>query len=229
MKKTKKLLSIIAVILMILCMTIPVSAAGKINRSRATLLSRQTLQLEVLGTNSTTKWASSKKSVATVSNSGKVKAKKAGSATITAKVGKKKYSCKLTVESPKLNKKALSLTVGGTGTLKVTGTKQTVKWKSSRKGIATVNNGIITAKKAGTANIIATVLGKNFVCKVTVKNISAPNNTNPETPATEGEVWIPNSGSKYHKSSDCSNMKNPKQVTLDQAISMGYTPCKKCY
>ena len=31
MKKTKKLLSIIAVILMILCMTIPVSAAGKIN------------------------------------------------------------------------------------------------------------------------------------------------------------------------------------------------------
>ena len=50
-----------------------------------------------------------------------------------------------------------------------------------------------------------------------------------ETPATEGEVWIPNSGSKYHKSSDCSNMKNPKQVTLDQAIIMGYTPCKKCY
>lgn len=58
MKKTKKLLSIIAVFLMILCMTIPVSAAGKINRSRATLLSGQTLQLEVLGTNSTTKWAS---------------------------------------------------------------------------------------------------------------------------------------------------------------------------
>lgn len=229
MKKTKKLLSIIAVFLMILCMAIPVSAAGKINRSRATLLSGQTLQLELLGTDSNAKWVSSKKSVAVVSNSGKVKAKKSGVVIITAKVGKQKYSCKLTVESPKLSKKSIALKVGETSTLKVTGTKQNIKWKSSRKGIATVNNGIIIAKKTGTANITATVLGKCFVCKVTVKKVSVPNNTNPEIPEIGDEVWIPNSGSKYHKSSGCSNMKNPKQVTLDQAINMGYTPCKKCY
>ena len=34
MKKMKKLLSIIAVLLMVFCMTIPVSAAGKINKSK---------------------------------------------------------------------------------------------------------------------------------------------------------------------------------------------------
>ena len=42
--------------------------------------------------------SSSKKSVATVSSKGRVKAKKKGSATITAKVGKKKYTCKVTVK-----------------------------------------------------------------------------------------------------------------------------------
>lgn len=42
-------------------------------------------------------------------------------------------------------------------------------------------------------------------------------------------VWIPNSGSKYHSNAGCSNMKNPTQVTIDQAVNMGYQPCKKCY
>lgn len=42
-------------------------------------------------------------------------------------------------------------------------------------------------------------------------------------------VWIPKTGSKYHRSSSCSNMKNPSQVTKSQAISRGYEPCKKCY
>lgn len=114
MKKAKKLLSVLAVMLLIVCMAVPVSAAGKISKSKATLLTGQTLQLKLSGTKGKTKWTSSKKSVATVSGSGKVTAKKSGSATITAKVGKKKYSCKVTVESPKLSKKSLTLKVGET-------------------------------------------------------------------------------------------------------------------
>lgn len=51
----------------------------------------------------------------------------------------------------------------------------------------------------------------------------------PEPEENVAMVWIPNSGSKYHSRSDCSNMKNPSQVTIDAAISMGYTPCKKCH
>lgn len=49
-----------------------------------------------------------------------------------------------------------------------------------------------------------------------------------EEPAKE-MVWIPRNGSKYHSRSSCSNMKNPSQVTKDQAKSRGYSPCKKCY
>lgn len=49
--------------------------------------------------------------------------------------------------------------------------------------------------------------------------------------AQENEVmvWIPKSGSKYHSKSSCSNMKNPTQVTLEQAEAWGYEACKKCW
>lgn len=43
-------------------------------------------------------------------------------------------------------------------------------------------------------------------------------------------VWIPtNGGKKYHTRSSCSNMKNPKKVTLSKAKQLGFTACKKCY
>ena len=51
----------------------------------------------------------------------------------------------------------------------------------------------------------------------------------PVAEVQEEMVWIPQSGSKYHSKSGCSRMKNPTQVTLSKAESMGFTPCKKCY
>ena len=42
-------------------------------------------------------------------------------------------------------------------------------------------------------------------------------------------VWISEHGTKYHRNSRCSNMKNPWQVTKEQAVSQGREPCKKCY
>ena len=103
MKRNKKILSLITILLLIVCMAVPVSAASKINKKKATLKVGQTLQLKVTGTKGKVKWKSSKKSVATVSSKGRVKAKKKGSATITAKVGKKKYTCKVTVKKPTTN------------------------------------------------------------------------------------------------------------------------------
>ena len=48
--------------------------------------------------------------------------------------------------------------------------------------------------------------------------------------ASSGEmVWIPRTGHKYHSNPNCSNMKNPSQVPISDAISMGYDACKKCY
>lgn len=44
------------------------------------------------------------------------------------------------------------------------------------------------------------------------------------------QVWIPaKGGTRYHKSSSCSNMKNPRQVSRKTAEQKGYTPCRKCY
>lgn len=45
-------------------------------------------------------------------------------------------------------------------------------------------------------------------------------------------VWIPNyENGKYHRTSDCSRMKSPIKVTLEEAIRLGFGPCqqKKCY
>ena len=83
-----------------------------LNRSSVTVTAGKTTQLTISYTPSNTTdskkavWSSSNSSVASVSG-GKVTAKKAGTATITAKVGSRKASCKVTV-------KAKSTTGGGT-------------------------------------------------------------------------------------------------------------------
>ena len=51
-----------------------------------------------------------------------------------------------------------------------------------------------------------------------------------ETSQTEEVmVWITGTGTKYHEKENCSNMKNPSQISLTRAKNSGYTPCKKCY
>lgn len=70
----------------------------KLNKTKATIYNGATLQLKLKGTNEKVKWSSSSKKIATVDKNGKVTAKKKGKATITAKVGNKKYTCKLTVK-----------------------------------------------------------------------------------------------------------------------------------
>ncbi len=77
----------------------------------------------------------------------------------------------------KLSAKKLTLTVGQSKTLTVKkGSKKvkSVKWKTSNAKVATVKKGKVTAKKAGTAKITATVSKKKYTCKVTVKAKTAP-------------------------------------------------------
>lgn len=74
--------------------------APKISKSKVTLTKGKSITLKVTGTKKKPKWSSSKKSVAVVSRNGRVTAKKAGTAKITAKIGKKKYTCKVIVKNP---------------------------------------------------------------------------------------------------------------------------------
>lgn len=54
----------------------------------------------------------------------------------------------------------------------------------------------------------------------------------PQSKPTQEMVWIPtNGGTKYHKTSSCSKMIDPKHVTLEEAKRLGFTACKRkgCY
>lgn len=69
-----------------------------------------------------------------------------------------------------ISKTTLTLTPGQKYRLKVTGTDQKIKWKSSNSKVATVGaKGLVTAKAAGAARITATVGTQKYSCVVSVK------------------------------------------------------------
>lgn len=79
-------------------------SALRLSRKKATLKIGASLKLKVKGTKKKVKWTTNRKKVATVSKKGKVTAKKAGTAKITARVSGKKLVCKVTVRAKKQDK-----------------------------------------------------------------------------------------------------------------------------
>ncbi len=169
---------------------IPVSSVS-LNQPTAEMVIGETVQLSatVLPSNATEKtlsWASSKQSVATVSNNGLVTAMAEGTSTITVSAGDKSASCSVTVEkkvipvtSVSLNKTELTLVEGGEETLVATvkpddATDKTVTWKSSDEAVVTVKDGKVTAKKEGTATVTASAGDKSASCAVTVEKKVVP-------------------------------------------------------
>ena len=98
-KRTKLVVYLLILCLMASMMPQNAMAAKKIRISSKSmkLYPGQSRTVKLKGTTKKPKWSSSKKSVATVSKKGKIKAKKQGNAVITAKLGKKKYKCKVKV------------------------------------------------------------------------------------------------------------------------------------
>lgn len=82
-------------------------AAVKLSASKKTVYVGEVFTLKVSGSSKTVKWSSSKKSVASVTQKGKVTAKKAGKATITAKVSGKSLKCAVTVNEKFSSKSAI--------------------------------------------------------------------------------------------------------------------------
>ena len=101
MKRIKKLSVMLLCCLLLSVIAMPVSAsAAKLNKKSISLNVGKTYTLKASGTKGKITWTSSKKSVATVSSKGVVKAVGNGTATITVKVkdgSGKKATCKITV------------------------------------------------------------------------------------------------------------------------------------
>lgn len=124
-------------------------------------------------------WTSTNEKVATVQN-GKITAITEGSAIITASINGKKSTCKVIVSSDyipvngiNINKNALNILIGTSETLIYTinpsnATNKDVTWTSSNPSIATIENGVVTAKKIGTTIITVSSYGYRATCKVTV-------------------------------------------------------------
>ena len=124
-------------------------------------------------------YSSSNKKVATVSSKGVIKAKKAGTAKITVKSGKKKVvvTVKVTgvkttnlsgVPAAKNVSKGKSFKIKAIATPKNTDEK--IAFKSSNKKVATVTSkGVVKGLKKGTATITVQSGSKKMTCKVTVK------------------------------------------------------------
>lgn len=142
----------------------------KISKTSATLLKGKSMNLSVSGRAGSVSWSSTNSKVATVNKSGKVTAKKYGTAYIKAKVDGVTRQCKIRVVDPKLSKTSIKLKKKKSYKLKVRYGSGKITWKSSNKKVATVNgSGKITGKKKGRAYIYATVNGKRLTCKVNVK------------------------------------------------------------
>lgn len=152
---------------------------------QSTIKKGQTTQLSVIyepedtTDDATVTWSSDNEDVATVDQTGLVKAVADGTANIKAKVGTLEATYAITVQEVKLNgitiKDATTIHRGETETLEVTYDPEnttddkTVEWTTTDPAVATVDgSGTVTAVGIGSANITAKVGNHTDVCVVTV-------------------------------------------------------------
>ena len=133
-------------------------------------------------------------------------------------VTNKEIKIKVLEPTVELDKTSLNMTVGDTATLTATvkGKDQTVEWTSSDESVAKVENGSVTAIKAGNAKITAKANGVETSCEITVtekavtpsnnrsssNNKNKPSNSNSSRPASNsGSSSSSNNGGSSSSSS----------------------------
>lgn len=125
-------------------------------------------------------WSSENDEIVSVNEDGKITAHKVGKVTITATAENGKQATtivdvKSPLESISLNETEKQLNKGETLQLNVifnpddTTDDKTITWTSTDNTVASVENGLVTAKSAGTAYIKASVGELEVTCKIDVK------------------------------------------------------------
>lgn len=188
------------------------AAVPKINKTRAMLREGEWLRLRITGTKKEVTWSSNRRNVAAVNSRGLVRARGKGTARITAKVGKRRFTCKVTVkakaleitpaptvtdepEKPlKLSTERMTLSAGDYGTLCIFGTNQEVEWYSTDETVATVSSdGVVYGVHAGDCRIYAEIPGRYFMCMVSVfdSTVGTPTGTPTPTPGAAASALAP--------------------------------------
>ena len=146
----------------------------RISKAKLTIVKGKEKTLSLKNSDIPGKWKSSKKKVASVKldkKTGKatVKAKKYGTAVITAKADGKEYTCEVTVVDPSLNRTSVTLLAGDTFQLKAKKYTGKTKWSVKNSKIASISGtGLITAKKKGKTKIIFRANKTDIICKLKV-------------------------------------------------------------
>ena len=163
---------ILAVLLMLSFMPRSAEAASA---KKITLLTGQTKKLK----RKKAVWKSKNSSIASVSSDGRVTGKRRGKTTITAKVGKKRYRYRITVEKPVLSKTSLRINLNKSKTLKVKGTSKAFKITSSDSSIVKVkkkakNKYKLKGRRDGVAIVRAKYKNAVLECVVIVGKGNVP-------------------------------------------------------
>lgn len=189
MKRTQRKTSFIVCLSLLLLLLFSVEAqtaekAGFVYNGKTvkklTIYKGEKVKLELSGVSGKVKWSTSKKSVATIKTKGTavtITGKSKGSATISAKVGKKTYKLKVTVKNPPVPKlSATKGTISVKGSASFTITNKVIgksSATSSNKKVATVKKisntqYTVTGLKEGKAVITVKANGKKAKYTVTV-------------------------------------------------------------
>ena len=146
----------------------------------------------------------------------------------------------------KASKTSMTLKPNETQTLKVTtNSHHAITYASSNPDVVTVDEaGHISALKAGTATISATVDGHTQTCHITVPSTqkksttsshhtthhSSTNRTTQSSNNYVGEtVYITRTGEKYHRAGCRYLRKSQIEISLSEAKNEGYTACSVCF
>ena len=170
--KRKRMYAFLTLLLLLLSVPVP---AASLSRKEVALYVHDSFTLQADGFLGSVTWKSSDKTIATVSKNGKVKAKKEGTVIITARSGKQKKSCTVTVKPITLSKTKKTVLKGKPFSLKLyCGATKGIRWKSSNQSVVKIkekagNKVTLQGVKKGKAIITATYKGKNYECVVKVK------------------------------------------------------------
>lgn len=176
-----------------------------ITPSKKTVYKKSSFYVYLKNNKGTVKWSSSNTKVTLskkAKTSVKVYAKTAGTSYVTAKVGKKTYTCKVIVKSknsgtthpavfnPKLSCTKKTLKVNESFTLTISGTNgRHVEWDMSygRVLLSNESNTSVTVKgvKGGKDSVTAEVSGKVYTCEVSVAAVD-------DNPIATGSTLISN-------------------------------------